>query len=133
MTDTPSERRLAENEAVFRNQNEKLKANIEETNRLADEDNQPEYKIPTDQLDSTLSFYCECADEKCNQRVEITLNEYNEIHHSKKRFVILPGHEVSSIEKLVQTENRYYVVEKFEAPPEGPTHLNPTSLQNKHT
>jgi hypothetical protein len=133
MTDTPSERRLAENETVFRNQNEKLKANIQETNRLADEDNQPEYKIPTDQLDSPLSFYCECADEKCTKRVEITLNEYDKIHLSKKRFVILPGHEVPSIERTIKKEDRYSVVEKFAAPPEGSNHLNPSSLQNNYS
>ncbi|HET9098330.1 MAG TPA: hypothetical protein VFN51_01815 [Candidatus Saccharimonadales bacterium] len=131
MSDTSSERRLTENEATFRKLNEQVNAGFRETNRLAVEDNQPEFKVSTRHDSSLFSFYCECADENCAERISMTLAEYKNIHKNRKRFVIVPGHEVKSLEKVVMTRTGFTVVEKFTNPPEQPEKLNPTSVNNQ--
>lgn len=129
MNSTPSEQRLAENEAIFRKLNEQVIAGVEQTNRLAREDNQPEFSVTSKSDDAPLQFFCECADENCTGRVSMNLLEYRKIHKNRKRFVILPGHEVTSVEKVVFEKPTYTVVEKGETPPENPKTLNPTSVR----
>jgi len=130
MAETTSERRLAENEAIFHKLNEQVNAGIEETNKLAQEDNQPEFMITAPQSDMPLQFYCECADENCTARITMRLDEYQSIHTNRNRFVIMPGHEVLSVEKIVAEKPGYTVVEKGQDPPEQPEVLHPTSIDN---
>lgn len=130
MEETHSERRLAENEVIFRQINEQVHKGFEETNRLAREDGQPEYITEPDENDAPLQFYCECADEKCAGRVIINLHTYNEIHKQNNRFVILPGHEVASVEDVVTKNDKYEVVQKKVEPPESSDTLHPSSLHN---
>jgi hypothetical protein len=126
MVDTPSERRLAENEVIFRKLNEKFKNGVIATNRLADEDNQPEFRI-----DDPLAFYCECADEQCAAKISADVSEYEKIHASRDQFIVLPGHEVLSVENVVSKRPRYLVVKKKTRPPENSDTLKPTAVSNK--
>jgi hypothetical protein len=130
MDETSSEHRLAENEAMFRRINERVQAGYDETNRLAAEDNQPEFKVAVASHDTPLQFYCECADEKCSQRITVTLNEYREIHQNRRQFIIVPGHEVDSVEEIVAEYPSFTVVRKKVSPPEDPDTMNPTSIDN---
>jgi hypothetical protein len=130
MEETPSERRLAENEVLFRQLNEQIHKGYEETNQLALEDNQPEFLVRQKSNDAPKHFFCECADEKCGERVLINVNEYNEIHRHRDRFVILPGHELESIEEVLVKKPGYYVVRKYAVPPSSSGKLNPTPLHN---
>jgi hypothetical protein len=129
MPETPSERRLAENEVLFRQLNEQVHHGFEETNRLAREDGQPEY-IVDPQADIPLHFYCECADEKCTERIVMALPTYTAIHQYDNRFVIVPGHEVASVEKVILRRPEYLVVQKYVKPPKVARKLHPTSLRN---
>lgn len=130
MADTSSERRLAENEAIFRRLNEQVNTGFLETNRLAQEDNQPEFIVSLKSDDVPLQFYCECADENCAHRIPMTLAEYRAIHKNRSRFVIAPGHEVTSVEEIIKEAPGYMVVEKRQTPPEDPKTLHPTSVDN---
>ncbi len=131
MSDTPSERRLAENEVIFRQLNETLLQNIDETNRIAIEDKQPEYLIDFTSSDELLHFFCECSDEKCKKRVELSLPDYKKIHVERDCFTVIPGHEIKSIEHLILDKYpRYYVVKKKHLPPKNAQSFNPTSLNN---
>jgi hypothetical protein len=130
MSETTSERRLAENEAIFRQINEQVQTGYDETNRLAQEDGQPEFMVPVASENTPLQFYCECADEKCTQRFAISPQEYHEIHKNRKRFAVVPGHEVPSVEKVVAKKPTYTVVEKNVQPPEEPQVMHPTSVDN---
>ncbi|MFI5212792.1 MAG: hypothetical protein ACHQTE_02415 [Candidatus Saccharimonadales bacterium] len=122
-----AKRRMIENEAVFRKHNEQIKKNFNEAKRVAAEDNQPHMLVDEDQ---PLFFHCECADEDCRQRIELKPSVYNEIHESRDRFVVLPGHEVVAIEQTVGIAGKYYIVEKDETPPEDVSELQSTSLNN---
>ncbi len=132
MKESPSQRRLAENEVVFRQLNESLQKGIEETNRLAEEDGQPEYLIIPKANDEPLHFFCECSDETCAKRVKINLQKYIELHKPRNHFVLVPGHEVLAIEKIIaRHEPKYIVVEKLVKLPDTPDKLNPTAIDNK--
>ena len=130
MDETSSEHRLAENEAIFRRINEQVKLGYDETNRLAREDRQPEFQVTVFDDNTPLQFYCECADENCAKRVELTFHEYHEIHENRRRFVIVPGHEVISVEKVIAEKPNYTIVEKNVQPPEDPEEMHPTSIGN---
>lgn len=115
---TASERRLVENEIVFRQLNEQIQKGIDEANRIAAEDEQSHLRIQQSKDDDPLHFYCECADENCVRRVVLSHHDYNTIHRRRDHFVILPGHERPQVEDVVQREEGYFVVEKKIMPPE---------------
>ncbi|HET8991501.1 MAG TPA: hypothetical protein VFN31_00515 [Candidatus Saccharimonadales bacterium] len=130
MEEATSKRRLAENEAVFRQLNEQVDIGVIETNRLADEDNQPEFKIEPQDENKPIYFFCECADENCTERVLMNLKDYREIHENRNNFVILPGHQVKRVEKIILKTPDYYVVQKNIDVPENPQTLNSTDVDN---
>ena len=125
MSSKPSERRLIENEVVFRQLNEQIQKGIEEVNQIAAEDGQLEYMINHGPGELTLHFYCECSNVDCVDRVEIGLHEYNKIHEDRDLFVVLPGHEVLKVENVVRKEPNYLVVKKHITPPETVAKLKP--------
>jgi hypothetical protein len=87
------EERLAQNEILFRQVNERIVA-------------------ITDQWSGNLDLICECADDKCTARMELRLGEYEQLRQNPRRFAVLPGHEVLDIEEVVERNERYLVVEK---------------------
>jgi hypothetical protein len=90
------QQRVAKNEALFRQVNER----IEEIN---------------EQLDpSGLSdFLCECGDDDCTTPISLTLAEYEQVRSVPTHFAIAHGHEVLDVERVVATMERFAVVEKF--------------------
>jgi hypothetical protein len=88
------EERAARNEALFREVNEEV-ARLEQ--RLEGED---------------ASFVCECADESCVDRVQVTLTAYERVRAHPRRFIVARGHEAESVEQVVSVEPGYTVVEK---------------------
>jgi hypothetical protein len=127
MGESQSQRRMAENEVVFRTYNERVKQNFDEIIKVAKESNQ-DYLVKTD--DTALHFYCECSDENCRQRILLKPSEYNRIHKNRRRFVLVYGHETSVIENIIRREDNYCVVEKHIKPPETSRTLNPTGVNN---
>jgi hypothetical protein len=87
--------RLAHNEAVFREINERIEAGTWVTS-----------------ADQPLAFACECAALGCNVLVELTVAEYEAVRAHPRRFLLAPGHQLPSIEVVVHSEDRYVVVEK---------------------
>lgn len=130
MTTTPSERRLSENEVVFRQLNQQVQKGIDDMNEMAREENQPEFvsTLTTDNI--PLHFYCECSDENCTQRIKISPHEYNNIHKVSDHFTVVPGHQVPTIEHVVRYEKQFVVVEKHEMPDVKVAKLHKTSLDN---
>ena len=96
-----SERRLTENEVVFRSVNQEAQEFASET--LGDS-----YALP---------FYCECSNLKCRHRIKISAKEYREIHENDHRFIVKVGHEIPEIEKIIKRERSFIVVEKYGDPP----------------
>ena len=58
-----------------------------------------------------IPFLCECADDDCMGRIEITAWRYEDIHADEGHYVILPGHTRIAGEKILE-ENSYYEIVK---------------------
>ena len=84
------ERRIGENEAYWR-----------QVNELAP----PEPGVLND-------VFCECGRLECRERVAMTAAEYDSVRESSTTFVVAPGHELLDFERVVDTTDRFYVVEK---------------------
>jgi hypothetical protein len=93
-----SERRLKENEIIFRQANQNIQEFVEAT---------------IGEKNLKVRFYCECSNVKCRQRISMTVAQYEEEHKNKRQFIVLPGHEMAEIEKITKTTPDFVVVEKF--------------------
>jgi hypothetical protein len=91
------QRRAAANEATIRDVNEGI-----ERGQWPGEEDTP------------VGFRCECARLGCNQLVELTVREYEEIRANPRRFVVVPGHEFGDVETVVESRAGYVIVEKLD-------------------
>ena len=89
------ERRLAENEAYFREINERLE---EQVKRLSG--------------NVTFNILCECASLTCAARLTVTPAEYEAIHGDPRQFIVVTGHANAEIEETVMRTATYDVVRK---------------------
>jgi hypothetical protein len=109
-----SQRRRAQNEAVFRQRNEVIKSAAKQV-------------LPKEAHDEfELRFICECANENCHETIELTAAEYEATRRGNRYFIVLPGHDQGDIEG-VASEHHYLVVKKFEDPPPSDGRLKSTS------
>jgi hypothetical protein len=60
----------------------------------------------------TFDIVCECADEECTARIEITFSRYEEVRANAKAFIVVPGHVDRSVERVLLSTDTYRVVEK---------------------
>jgi hypothetical protein len=107
----PEERqeRLARNESLFREVNERIEDAATQLSPMFTE------------------FMCECSDDSCFEKVSLTREEYTSIRNSGPTFfVVKPGHGNSEIERVVGGEgDRYEIVQKIGAAAEVAAELNP--------
>ena len=87
--------RLAKNEALFRDVNERVE-------EIATEHARPE----------TVEFLCECVDIECLARVELSVETYEQVRADSAQFVVTPGHEQLEVEDVVDRQPHYVVVRK---------------------
>ena len=87
--------RIARNETLFREVNERIEAG----------------QWPTERGEP-VAFRCECGSLHCNRLVELTLDAYEQVRASPTRFVLVAGHEIPEIDRVVEREQGYVVVEK---------------------
>jgi hypothetical protein len=87
--------RAAKNQSLFREVNER----IEDLSANA----------------SFTTFICECMDEMCDQKVALTVEEYEHIRSDSNSFFVVRGHEVKEVERTVETSDRFIVVAKLGA------------------
>ena len=66
---------------------------------------------------ATFEFVCECNDRTCNTMVPMTTAEYDAVRASGHAFVVVPGHEVESVEDVVLVHSSYLVVAKVHPEP----------------
>jgi transposase len=57
-----------------------------------------------------VGFICECADETCVEKVELTLEQYDEMRALPARFVVVPGHEATPLVERVVFRNPGFVL-----------------------
>ena len=96
------EDRLARNEALFRDVNERVRV-IDD--RLSDR---------TDDASTLWEFLCECGDATCVDRISMTNLEYEEVRARPTFFAVIPSHEQPEVEDVVKQTDRFSLVEKQE-------------------
>jgi 3,4-dihydroxy-2-butanone 4-phosphate synthase len=83
---------LGENEAVFREVNERIR------------------EITTYHRDA--EFLCECADPTCAEPIALELDEYERVRRDAAQFLVVPGHDHPDVETVVSANDRFAVVRK---------------------
>lgn len=94
----PREERLARNEVLFRDVNERIADAAEPHSRQSD--------------GHVYEFLCECSNVGCDLRLRLTLAAYEQIRSDPTCFVVAPGHELPEIEVVVSRGPDYQVVRK---------------------
>ena len=104
------ERRMAQNEALFREVNERVEAIA---HRLGP--------------DVPYEFVCECANADCTFRVTLPLAVYETIRSDPKQFVVLPDHYTPEIEDVISKADSHWIVRKSGDAGDYVEHLDPRS------
>jgi hypothetical protein len=84
------ERRIAENEAFWRQLNE----------------------LSPPEPGMLNAVFCECGRLECSERVPMTAAEYHAVRARATTFVVAPGHEQTEVEQVIETNERFRIVEK---------------------
>jgi hypothetical protein len=89
---------MAENEATFRDANERIHARAREL----------EFPQP-------VPFLCECGERDCHEIVSLSLDAYAEVRNRPTQFLVSPGHEdfEEPSGRVVAEHDGHLVVEKF--------------------
>ena len=62
---------------------------------------------------AVFEFLCECGRVAgCDEVVEMTIPEYEEVRSQDDRFAVYPGHEFDELERVVERSDRFVVVDK---------------------
>jgi hypothetical protein len=85
-------RRVAMNEATFRQINEGVRA--------------------AESAAGPIAFVCECGRLGCNRLIRLRREEYERVREHPRRFAIVPGHEIPEVEDVIERHERYAVIQK---------------------
>ncbi|MDQ3993911.1 MAG: hypothetical protein M3265_03855 [Actinomycetota bacterium] len=91
--------RLAKNEALFRDVNERVRE-IDER------------QVVATGTDTLWDFLCECGHADCTQPISLRIDEYERARSSPVLFAVVPGHERPEVERVVEANERFVLVEK---------------------
>ena len=91
-----TDQRFIENQRAFRVGNERLRRALETAGFSGE----------------SIPFLCECMDDTCLARVDLTLDEYQGIRTHENRFVIVRDHPTLPGEKVVAENCSHQIVEK---------------------
>jgi len=89
--------RAANNQVLFREVNERI-------SELAEQRSE----------DSPGLFVCECSHVACAEVLDVSPAEYEAVRANGSHFLITPGHELEGIERVVEQNARFAVVEKLD-------------------
>jgi hypothetical protein len=89
------ERRMTQNEALFRQVNERVKEKAEAFGS-----------------GSAFQYLCECANADCTFQLTLTIAQYEDVRADPTQFVVLPLHFTPEIETLVSENEGYWIVQK---------------------
>ena len=62
--------------------------------------------------DQSIPFLCECIDETCMARIDLTPQEYEVARSDDQWFVIAPGHPRLEGERIVEEDDHFLIVTK---------------------
>src|SRR5437016_14174953 len=87
---------IGRRQSMFREVNEKIEA----------------VAADLDLLDE-IPIFCECGSANCHEHIALTETEYERPRRFPTHFAVLPGHDLPAVERVVEKNDRYLVVEKF--------------------
>jgi hypothetical protein len=96
--DAAARDRIARNETLFRQVNERVK---DVSDAFAAVDTSP------------VDFVCECGDPDCAEPLSLTLEEYERVRSVPTHFIVVPDHVAPGIEVAVRRGDGYVVVAKL--------------------
>lgn len=91
--DQESKNRIARNEAIFREVNERL-GEVEDDEGLKKD------------------YLCECGNLDCIETISMTDDEYERVRAKPATFAVTHGHVLGDVESVVEETERFCVVEK---------------------
>jgi len=89
-------RQIARSQALFRTINERI-------NEIARDHG----------LAEGFAILCECASTECQERVELTQGEYEQLRQMPTHFAVVRDHDIPAVERVVQANDRFLTVEKL--------------------
>ena len=89
------EKRLAQNEALFREVNERIRATADGLGTEAD-----------------FEYFCECANADCTFQISLSAAEYENVRADPTQFFVLPLHFTPEVETMVSENDAYWIVRK---------------------
>ncbi|MBA2383435.1 MAG: hypothetical protein H0V68_02045 [Actinobacteria bacterium] len=101
------DKRLAQNEALFREVNERVQEHAAEG--------------------GVHHYLCECANPDCTFRITLPVDEYEAVRADPRQFMVLPLHYTPEIEELVVEGAAYWIVRKTGEEGEYVEQLDPRS------
>ena len=94
----------ARNEGLIRKVNEQIER--------VDKDAEARGWVPDE---GYFEFHCECGrGNGCDAKVRMTIEEYEVVRTQDDRFAVVPGHEAAEIERVVDGNDRFVVVDKVD-------------------
>jgi hypothetical protein len=57
-------------------------------------------------------YLCECGEQPCRKRIELTREQYEAVRADARHFVVLPGHAIPDVETVIGSFAGYEVIEK---------------------
>jgi hypothetical protein len=91
---SPREERLARNEVLFREVNDRIA------------------ELGPGNPDGDFHIVCECATTGCQERLLVPITGYERIREHPRRFFVVPGHTIEDVEDVVERHGSFDVVEK---------------------
>jgi hypothetical protein len=94
------QRRAAQNQSLFREVNERVK-DLNDNFHLSD---------------PVSEWVCECANDDCFDRIEMSTRQYEDVRRHSSRFLVAPSelHVWPEAEDVVERFTNYWIVEKIE-------------------
>jgi hypothetical protein len=86
--------RVARTESLFRDVNERI---AETAGRFGSDD---------------AAFVCECDDASCTDRIQTTIETYEEVRADGAQFLVSEDHVNDEVERVVETTEEFTLVEK---------------------
>jgi hypothetical protein len=95
--DDATEERIARNDATFRVANERIAETAAEQ-----------------RIDRLVPFICECAEPRCTEIIQLSMEEYRSVRAEPTQFLTVPDHEggPASAARVVAENNRFVIVRK---------------------
>jgi hypothetical protein len=87
--------RFVRNEWLFREVNERISAVNEDFD-----------------VDGHSEFLCECGRQTCLETLQLSRSDYERVRTEGDRFIVRPGHEDTSVERVIERHDGFVIVAK---------------------